>query len=174
MEYHYVSPSSFVETGEKIHAVFVDNDVVQWHEGVVMKLHKKSVDENGKFADCSVLFDDGDTLDTILHDVDFCSKESLDAWRFPWTTSKLIQEMEHVHTLITDSVPVEQPQRPTMLHGVFLATSFLAVFTVLGLISYCRFDPDEPTVCPYVTPWETITLASIRTLQERITALWSQ
>lgn len=165
MAYQHISPSNFVDVGEKVHAVFVDGDVAKWYEGEVKLVTTRSEDKDGKFVECDVLFNDGETLETVLHDADFCNKDSLDSWRFSWSTSRLIQEVEHIHSK-THMDPVHT--KTNRFSIVCLASSFLAAFAILGIMAYCRYDPEEPRVCPLVTPWEAVMLSSIRTLRERL------
>jgi hypothetical protein len=99
MAFKYISPSSYVKSGELIKAMFIDDDTfsnMKWYNGKVTRVHRRGRNDYGKYVECNIRYEDGEfAKKTRLYDRDFCSDASMDAWMFssPAFTS-LIKDLE--------------------------------------------------------------------------------
>ena len=91
------SPISFIKTPSEIEVKFKsgideDDEAYKFFRGTITKINNIDVDEdNGKFINCSIIFDDGDEVEhSILYDKDFES-ETNDSWKFADEKSQLIK-----------------------------------------------------------------------------------
>ena len=103
MACEYIQPSTFVCPGEKIEAVFLDDDKKKWYKGTVVKVNKYSEDKYGRYVECKVEYEDGEVVDDArFYDCDFNDSESSDAWRFTPTLTRVIEALDETKREIQD------------------------------------------------------------------------
>jgi hypothetical protein len=160
VKFQHVSPSSFVDVGEHVHVYYADPEP-KWFQGKVTKVCSRSVDRDGGYVQCEIKYEDDNTDTNKLHDADFCNNDRKESWRFSWSTSRVIKELESLNIKVE---PVQTRKNVVMIS--LLSAAFITVAATLGCMSYCKHDPTEPYVCPYIAPMENVMLASLRTLRE--------
>lgn len=157
MACEYIQPSTFVCPGEKIEAIFLDNDQKKWYKGTVVKVHKHREDKYGHFAECRIEYDDGEVVDDArFYDCDFNDSESSDAWRFSPTLTRVIEALDETKREIqdmkdesytddeSDAPSVDNPNvvcpvaRQSFLSKIASAAVIAGIaFTIKGLVDTC-------------------------------------
>lgn len=86
-----VHPIKFIKPKTEIEAAFFYGDELQWFKGTVRKLNFYGHDEKGRFVNCWIDYNDGETVpDAFFYDCDFNLNIRGDAWRFTGTIALLM------------------------------------------------------------------------------------
>ena len=81
-----VHPIKFIKPKTEVEVAFAsgDNpDEIEWYKGTVRRLNFYGHDNKGRFVNCWVDYDDGESVpDAFFYDSDFNIKLKDDSWRF--------------------------------------------------------------------------------------------
>lgn len=88
-----VSVSRYIKTGTEVEAKYVDpetDDETRWYQGIVKKVLKYGEDDCGKYAECDVLYDDGEMVKGWrFYDEDYGDE----VWRFSSSLAPLVDAL---------------------------------------------------------------------------------
>lgn len=88
-----VSVSRYIKTGTEVEAKYVDpetDDETRWYQGIIKKVLKYGEDGCGKYAECDVLYDDGEMVKGWrFYDEDYGDE----VWRFSSQLAPLVNEL---------------------------------------------------------------------------------
>ena len=86
-----VHPIKFIKPKTEIEAAFIYDDKLTWFKGTVRRLNFYGHDEKGRFVNCWIDYDDGESIqDAFFYDCDFNLNSQEDAWRFTGTIALLM------------------------------------------------------------------------------------
>jgi hypothetical protein len=89
-----VHPIKFIKPKTELEVAFAsgdDPDEIEWYKGTVRHLNFYGHDNKGRFVNCWIDYDDGESVpDAFFYDCDFNIKLKDDAWRFTGTIALLM------------------------------------------------------------------------------------
>jgi hypothetical protein len=82
----HVYPTKFIKPKTELEVAFASSDredEIEWYKGTVKRLNFYGHDNKGRFVNCRIDYDDGETVpDAFFYDCDFNMKLKNDSWRF--------------------------------------------------------------------------------------------
>lgn len=96
-----IEPIYFLTPSTKVLVKFKNDDQYEYFPGVVTKINHYGKDANGGYINCSIDYDDGETVsDSQLYNNDF-DENTEDSWKFDSNISYLIKYMVKSNAEIT-------------------------------------------------------------------------